>query len=122
MLNLLVLPMKRSLLLLPFLFSLLAAQGSPAAAITSPGPGEVLRGEVNITGSTSDPNFLSAQLDFSYASPPVETWFPIQTLTQPVFDSPESKREVFLGCKPASLSPASCEAVPLNSGCFYSYR
>ena len=88
MLNLLVLLMKRVLVLLPFLLLLLAAQESPPVAISSPKPGEVLRGQVNITGTTNDPNFLSAQLDFSYAATPVETWFPIQTLSQPVFDSP----------------------------------
>jgi hypothetical protein len=88
MLNLFVRLMKRYLALLPFLFLLLAAQDSPTIAISSPGPGEVLRGQVNIIGTTSDPNFISAELEFSYASTPIETWFPIQTLTQPVFDSP----------------------------------
>jgi hypothetical protein len=88
MLNLLVLLMKRFLALLPFLFLLLAAQGSPAIAISTPKSGDVLRGQVNIAGTTSDPNFLSAQLDFSYASAPTETWFPLQTLSQSVFDSP----------------------------------
>jgi hypothetical protein len=88
MLNLLVRLMKKHLVLLPLLLFLLAAQDSPAIAISSPKPGEFLRGQVNITGTTSDPNFLSAELDFSYASAPVETWFPIQTLSQPVFDSP----------------------------------
>lgn len=87
MLNLLVRQMNKLSLFLPFLFYLLAAQDPSTVAITSPAPGEVLRGQVNITGTTSDPNFLSARLDFSYASAPVETWFPIQTLTQPVFDS-----------------------------------
>lgn len=88
MLNLLVLPMKRLLLFLPFLLFLLAAQETPPAAISSPKPGEILRGQVNITGTTSDPNFLSAQLDFSYFSSPVETWFPLEAMSQPVFDSP----------------------------------
>lgn len=87
MLNLLVLPMKRSLFFLPFLFFLLAAQDSPQIAITSPKPGDVLRGQVNITGTTSIQGFLSAQLDFSYASASDETWFPIQTLSQPVLDA-----------------------------------
>ena len=88
MLNLLVRLMKRVLLLLPFLFFLLAAQDSPVGAISSPKPGDILRGQVSIIGTTSDPNFLSAELDFSYASAPTETWFPLQTLPQPVFDSP----------------------------------
>jgi hypothetical protein len=87
MLNLLVRLMRRYLFFLPFLFFLLAAQEPPAVAITSPTPGEILRGQVNINGTTSLINFLSARLDFSYASAPTETWFPIQTLSQPVFDS-----------------------------------
>jgi hypothetical protein len=88
MLNLLVRLMKRYLALLPFLFLLLAAQDSPTVAISSPKAEEVLRGQVNIIGTTSDPNFISAELEFAYASAPTETWFPIQTLSQPVFDSP----------------------------------
>lgn len=88
MLNLLVRLMKRYLALLPFLFLLLGAQDSPTVAISSPKAEEVLRGQVNIIGTTSDPNFISAELEFAYASAPTETWFPIQTLSQPVFDSP----------------------------------
>jgi hypothetical protein len=87
MLNLLVRVMKRYLVLLPILLFLLAAQESPTIAISSPRPGDILRGQVNITGTTSDPDFLSAQLEFSYASALDETWFPIQTLSQPVFDA-----------------------------------
>ena len=79
--------MKRILVLLPLLLLLLAAQDPPVVAITSPKPGDVLRGQVNIIGTTSVINFLSAQLDFSYTSAPTETWFPIQALSQPVFDS-----------------------------------
>jgi hypothetical protein len=88
MLNLLVLPMKPYLVLLPFLLFVLAAQDAPTVGISSPKPGDILRGQVNIIGTTSEPTFLSAQLDFSYASATTETWFPIQTLSQPVFDSP----------------------------------
>jgi hypothetical protein len=73
---------------LPFLFFLLAAQDSPPVAISSPVAGEALRGQVNIIGSTNAPNFISAQLDFAYVSDPTGTWFPLQTLPQPVFDSP----------------------------------
>ncbi len=80
--------MKKLLLFLPFLFFVLAAQDSPPVAISSPAPNETLRGQANIIGSTDLPNFVSAQLDFSYASSAVETWFPLQTLSQPVFDSP----------------------------------
>lgn len=89
MLNLLVRLMKRYFVFLPFVLFLLAAQESPVA-ISAPEPGAILRGEVNIVGSTDLPGFISAQLDFSYASNPLPavTWFPLETLSQPVFDSP----------------------------------
>lgn len=80
--------MKKLLLFLPFLFLVLAAQDSLPIAITSPAPGESLRGQFNIIGSTNASDFVSAQLDFAYASSAVETWFPLQALSQPVFDSP----------------------------------
>ena len=86
MLNLFVRLMKVKLFL-PFVLLMIAAQDSPPIAITFPLPGEVLRGEVSITGTTDDPNFLSAQLDFSYASNPTNTWFPLQAFSQPVTDS-----------------------------------
>jgi len=88
MLNLFVRVMKKILVLIPFLFFLLAAQDSTSVAITSPAPNDVLRGQVNIIGSTDAPDFVSAQLDFSYASDSTGTWFPLQALSQPVFDSP----------------------------------
>jgi hypothetical protein len=88
MLNLLVRPMNKLTFFLPFLFFLLAAQDSPPVAISSPVAGEALRGQVNIVGSTNVPDFISAQLDFTYASDPTGTWFPLQTLAQSVFDSP----------------------------------
>ena len=87
MLNLLVRLMKRVLVLLPFLLLMVAAQ-EPVVAITSPAPGEAVRGQVNIIGSTNVTNFVSAQLDFAYASDETGTWFPLQALSQPVFDSP----------------------------------
>ena len=80
--------MKKILLFLPFLLFVLAAQDSPAVAITAPMPNETLRGQVNIIGSTNVTNFVSAQLDFAYASSTAETWFPLQALSQSVFDSP----------------------------------
>jgi hypothetical protein len=42
-----------------------------------------LRGQVTITGEMDVPSFLSAQLDFAYASNPTDTWFTIQTFSQP---------------------------------------
>lgn len=75
--------------LLPLLALLLvAAQDAPQAAITFPRPGDVLSGEATITGTTDIPGFASSQLDFSYASNPTDTWFALQTSTQPVADSP----------------------------------
>ncbi|NWG34931.1 MAG: hypothetical protein HXY42_10835 [Chloroflexi bacterium] len=67
------------LLTLPFLLT-----QSPAIAITSPAFGAALRGEVTISGTTDVPGFVSSQLDFSYASNPTDTWFTLQTSTQPV--------------------------------------
>ncbi len=88
MLNLFVLLMKKILNFLPALFILFAAQDSLPVTITSPAPGDILRGQVNIIGSTNVVDFVSAQLDFAYASDTTGTWFPLQTLSQPVFDSP----------------------------------
>jgi hypothetical protein len=88
MLNLLVRLMKTILWILPFLFFLLAAQDAPPVGISSPVAGDVLRGQVNIAGTTSAVDYISAQLDFAYASDTSGTWFPLQTLPLPVFDSP----------------------------------
>jgi hypothetical protein len=86
MLNLNVRLMKLHFLLLSIFF-LLAAQESPPIAIASPAPQEILRGQVTITGKVDVPSFLSAQLDFGYASNPTDTWFNIQTFSQPLADS-----------------------------------
>ena len=86
MLNLFVRLMKWRLFL-PLVLLITAAQDEPPITITSPQAGDVLRGEVTITGTTNIPNFFSAQLDFSYASNPTSTWFAIQTLSQPVTDA-----------------------------------
>lgn len=79
----------RPRLLLTFVLILIAAQDAVPLAITSPTPGEVLRGAVTITGRMVDPNFASARLDFGYASASqtAGTWFPLQTFSQPVLDS-----------------------------------
>lgn len=75
----------RSLLLLASL--LIAAQDSPAVAITSPASDALLRGQVTITGRLDVPVFSSAQLDFAYVSDPTGTWFNLQTFSQPMPDS-----------------------------------
>ena len=77
--------MRRFSLFLVFLF--LAAQDTPPVAITSPAPDELLRGEVTITGKLDVPSFLSAGLDFAYASDPTNTWFNLQSFSQPLTDS-----------------------------------
>lgn len=73
-----------SLLLVLFL---LAAQDAPPLAITSPMPDELLRGQVTITGKIDVPSFLSAQLEFAYASDPTNTWFTIQAFSQQMTES-----------------------------------
>ena len=75
--------MKLRLSLLLVLF-LVAAQDAAPLAITSPAPDELLRGQVTITGRLDFPSFLSAQLEFSYASNPTNTWFLIQTFSTPL--------------------------------------
>lgn len=72
---------------LPLVLLLLAAQDAPAVAITSPAPGEAVRGGVTITGTTGISGFTSSQLDFSYASNSTGTWFALQASTQQVTDA-----------------------------------
>jgi len=71
-------------LLLLFVLLLIAMQDSPPVALTAPHADEILRGEITITGTMNVAGFVSAQLDFSYASNPTDTWFTIQAFTQPV--------------------------------------
>ena len=86
MLNLYVRPMKlRSLI--PLILLMIAAQDTPPIALTSPNTGDILRGQVTITGTTDVPGFVSAKLDFAYASNQTGSWFALQTLSQPVQDS-----------------------------------
>lgn len=73
--------------LLPLVLLLLAAQDSPPVAIVFPAPGDILSGQVTITGRTDVPGFVSSQLDFSYASNPTDTWFTLQTSAQPAADA-----------------------------------
>jgi hypothetical protein len=86
MLNLYVRLMKL-LFLVPIVLLMIAAQDTPPIAITSLKEGDILHGQVTITGTTDVPNFLSAQLDFTYASNADGNWFALQTLSQPAQDS-----------------------------------
>lgn len=71
----------RAFLLLLALF----IQDSPVA-LTSPKPGESLRGLIEIQGRMDIPEFASAELSFTFASSasdPAASWFNIQTFSQP---------------------------------------
>lgn len=53
-------------------------------SIVSPQTGDVLRGQVEIVGNMDIPNFASAELAFSHATSPADSWFTIQTFSLPV--------------------------------------
>jgi len=53
-----------------------------SVSIVSPQAGDVLRGQVEIVGNMDIPNFASAELAFSYASNPAESWFVVQSFSQ----------------------------------------
>jgi hypothetical protein len=59
-------------------------------SISSPQTGQVLRGQVEITGNLDVSNFSSAELAFTYTLPegggsnPADNWFTIQTFSRPV--------------------------------------
>lgn len=67
--------------------SVVMAQGATSPVISAPTAGQILRGQVSITGTTDIPNFASAELDFAYASDSTGSWFLIQTFSQPVANS-----------------------------------
>ena len=67
--------------------SAVMAQEATSPVITAPTPGQILQGQVSITGTTDMVNFASAELDFAYAYNSTGTWFFIQTLAQPVANS-----------------------------------
>jgi hypothetical protein len=68
----------------PLILLLIFFMQTADVSITSPQPGDVLRGQVEITGNMDVPNFAFAELAFSYASNPADSWFTIQTFPQPV--------------------------------------
>ena len=68
-------------------FSLILFAQTAELSILSPQTGQILRGQVEITGNLDLPNFSSAELAFGYsASDPADrsAWFIIQTFPQPV--------------------------------------
>jgi hypothetical protein len=70
------------MLKIPFIFSLILLTQTANISITSPQSGDVLQGQVEITGNMDVPNFASAELAFSYVSNPADSWFTIQTFPQ----------------------------------------
>lgn len=73
-----------AMLKLPFILSLIFLMQTANISITSPQTGDTLYGQVEITGNMDVSNFSSAELAFSYASNPADSWFTIQTFPQPV--------------------------------------
>jgi hypothetical protein len=61
------------------LISLVFLAQTTNISIASPQPGDTLHGQVDIVGKMDVPNFASAELAFSYASNPADSWFTIQT-------------------------------------------
>ena len=66
---------------------LAAAQGDITSILTSPSDGQVLHGQVHITGTADAPDFGSAELSFAYTAFATATWFEIQTIDQPILDA-----------------------------------
>jgi hypothetical protein len=69
-----------------FIIFLITVQ-TATVSITSPRAGETLRGQIEIQGVMDVPNFASAELGFKFASDPADTWFSIQTFSQPIQNS-----------------------------------
>ncbi|MPM23842.1 hypothetical protein SDC9_70319 [bioreactor metagenome] len=66
--------------------STMAEVTSTGVEIQTPQAADVLKGSVEIKGSVSESGFISASLYYAYADTTVETWFLIQTISQPVTD------------------------------------
>lgn len=66
--------------------STMAEVTSTGVEIQTPQAADVLKGSVEVKGSVSESGFISASLYYAYADTTVETWFLIQTISQPVTD------------------------------------
>ena len=71
---------------MPVLLILLAGLQQAGPGLTAPVDGQLLQGQVAVTGSATGGTFSYAELAFAYASDPTDTWFLIQTVSQPVQD------------------------------------
>jgi len=63
-----------------------AAQTGTGIRIDAPASGGILRGVVNITGTSAVDGFFASELSFAYASDTTNTWFLIFSTDQPVAD------------------------------------
>lgn len=57
---------------------------TPQVRVSSPGDGQAVIGNVQITGTSDTPGFVSAELSFAYVDNPTNTWFLISSSTEPV--------------------------------------
>jgi len=74
-----------TVLVVTLLFSpLAAAQTQGTATIGAPAPGDVLRGVVQVQGTTDAEGFASADLAFAYESDDTNTWFLIGEIDRPI--------------------------------------
>ena len=64
-----------------------SAQTAGVAAIDQPNEGEVLRGTIEITGTTAVPNFAAADLSFAYEGDRTNTWFALEEIDRPITGS-----------------------------------
>jgi hypothetical protein len=62
------------------------AQAATGIQVTSPASESILRGLVEVNGTTAVDGFFTAELSFAYASNPTQTWFLLARLDQPVSD------------------------------------
>jgi hypothetical protein len=62
--------------IIPIIFFRIPAVQNSGTQIDFPQPGDALRGDIEVTGSTDVGDFKAFELAFAYESP-LETWFPI---------------------------------------------
>ena len=80
-----------AILLLPLVLATFgtsaSAQAAGVAAIDQPVEGAFLRGEIEIDGTASMPDFAAADLSFAYEGDRTNTWFTIAEIDRPVVGS-----------------------------------
>lgn len=76
--------------------STLASTTSTGVEIQTPQTADVLKGSVEVKGSVSESDFISAGLYYAYADTTVETWFLIQSIQKPVADGVLAKWDTTL--------------------------